>query len=91
MLLFSSGCFYNEAQLGKAITTCRKAGLITSEFLGRTKNPVDSVMAHSLHKRRWHKVLYLYYITTAGHSFLSFHDGWQLRKVNRGVKQVAGS
>ena len=70
-----------------------KAGLITHEFLGRVRNDVDNVLSHSLHKRRWHKVLYLYYITTAGHTFLSFHDGWQLRKVNksRSVKQVAVS
>ena len=89
--LYSSGCFYNAGHLRRAITTCMKAGLITYEFLGRVKSDVDVVMSHSLHKRRWNKILYFYYITTTGHSFLSFYDGWQFRKLNksRSMKQVA--
>ena len=64
------------------------------EFLGRVKEKdVNYVMSHSLHKRRWNKVYYLHYITPLGHKYLSFYDGWQVRKVNknRSVKQVAVS
>jgi len=94
--LYNSGCFYNHRHLRRTITTCMRVGLVTYETLGRVKNPVDVVMSHSLHKRRWNKILYFYYITTTGHAFLSYYTekkDWQIRKANnsRTVKQVAVS
>lgn len=85
--LFDSGYFYSESYLSRAITTCRKAGLINYESVGRVKNPVDVVLSHSLHGRRWNKVFYLYYITYMGQALLSFYPNHQLRKV-RGVNRL---
>lgn len=81
--LYDSGRFHGWSHLRKTIRTCMRAGLITYEFLGRTKNPVEYVLSHSLHKRRWNKVYYFYYITPMGRAFLSFYSSWELRKANK--------
>ena len=82
--LYDSGCFYGWNHLHSTVMVCLKAGLIGIEYKGRVKLNVNRVMSRTLHKRRWHKAINYFYITSTGLNLLSIYPDCRV-KVRRRV------